>query len=108
MKIRQDKTNYTASGDVRSITRLLERQNELLEAICRNVGKIANADATRTRKSRRSDDQVRQLSLAMSTLQSDPLHNVLGAAKYAFRKMNGYKSVTALNNALARQWNSRK
>ena len=108
MKTRQNRTINMTSDDIRSIIRLLERQNELLETMCRNVSKIVNADATKTRKSRRSDEQVRQLSLAMSTLQDDPLHNVLGAAKYAFMKMNGYKSLTALNNALSRQWNSRK
>ena len=104
MKTRQGKTDK----DMQSMLNVLERLFDRVASLDRNVAKIANTSVARVRKSRRSDNQVRQLSLAMSTLQDDPLHNVLGATKYAFRKMNGYKSIKALYNALSRQWNLRK
>ena len=85
----------------------LNRQNELLEKLCRLVGKLVNNEAEIERRPRRSVEQTRQLKLALEVLKKDPLHNVFGAAKYAFKKTKGYKSVGALRQALTNEWNCR-
>ena len=85
----------------------LNRQNELLERLCRLVGKLVNNEAEIERRPRRSVEQARQLKMAIDVLKKDPLHNVKGAAKYAFKKTKGYKSVGALRQALTNEWSCR-
>ena len=85
----------------------LNRQNELLERLCRLVGKLVNSEAEIERKPRRSVEQTRQLSLAFEVLRKDPLHNVRSAARYAYKKTKGYRSLESLQQALNKRWNSR-
>ena len=69
-------------------------------------GTIANAQRS-LRRPRRSVEQTRQLSLALEVLKKDPLHNVRSAARYAFKKAKGYKSLESLQQALHKRWNCR-
>ena len=85
----------------------LNRQNELLERLCRLVGQLVKSEAEIERRPRRSVEQARQLKMAIDVLKKDPLHNVKGAARYAFKKTKGYKSLGALHQALRNQWNCR-
>ena len=90
------------------VVELLERQNELLAKIERLVGRVVRSEAESMRNPRRTRDQIRQLALAFEALKNDPLHNVRQAARYAFRKTKGYKSVASLRQALMEKWNCRE
>ena len=85
---------------------LLERQNELLQNLNRLMGKLVNSEAEERTKPRRSEAQKRQLEIALRVLKKDPLHNVLAAAKHAYRSTKGYASLDSLYNILRKIWNS--
>lgn len=99
--------DIVAIGGGYKILCALNHQNELLERLCRLVGKLVNSEAEMERRPRRSVEQTRQLSLALEVLKKDPLHNVRSAARYAFKKAKGYKSLESLQQALHKRWNCR-
>ena len=82
------------------------KQGERQEKTRRLLGKLVYAEAER--RPRRTKAQSWQLSLALDELRSDSRHNVRSAAKYAFGKGTGYKTLGSLYEAVRRKWNSRE